>query len=74
MRRTTFTTALLLITLAAPAAWAGQFGDYKPHGFLSDYSKLKPEGGDSDAYKYRDPKAEGVKYNKLMLDRIKVYG
>jgi hypothetical protein len=73
MRKPTLTTTLLLMALAAPAAWAGQFGDYKPHGFLSDYSKLKPEGGNSDAYKYRDPKADAAKYNKLMIDRIKVY-
>ncbi len=73
MRKTKLTTTLLLMALAAPAAWAGQFGDYEPHGFLSDYSKLKPEGGDSHAYKYRDPKADVAKYNKLMIDRIKVY-
>ena len=33
---------------ASPQAKAGQFSDYKPQGFLSDYSKLKPEGSDSD--------------------------
>jgi hypothetical protein len=59
--------------MAAASAWAGQFGDYKPHGFLSDYSKLKPEGGDSEAYKYRDPKADVAKYKKLMIDRVKIY-
>ena len=53
--------------------WAGQFGDYKPHGFLSDYSKLKPEGGDSKAYISRISKADAKKYNKLMIDRIKLY-
>jgi hypothetical protein len=75
MRKNKFTATLILIlmALAVPAAWSGQFGDYKPHGFLSDYSKLKPEGGNSEAYKYLDPKADGAKYNKLMIDRIKVY-
>ena len=73
MRKTAFTATLLLMALASPAGWAGQFGDYKPQGFLSDYSKLKPEGGDSDAYKYRDPQADVAKYDKLMIDRIKIY-
>lgn len=74
MRKTKFTTALLVMALtAAPAAWAGQFGDYKPHGFLSDYSKLKPEGGNSGAYVLLAPKGEAAKYNKLMIDRVKIY-
>jgi len=73
MRKMTFITTLLLLVLAAPVASAGQFGDYKPHGFLSDYAKLEPEGGDSKAYKYRDPKADVVKYDKLIVDRIKIY-
>ncbi len=73
MWKTTFAATLILMALAVPAAWAGQFGDYKPQGFLSDYSKLKPEGGDSDAYKYRDPQVDAAKYDKLMIDRIKVY-
>jgi len=72
MRKMLFTTALLLLALAVPA-WSGQFGDYKPHGCLSDYAKLRPEGGDSKAYKYRDPKADEAKYDKLIVDRIKIY-
>jgi hypothetical protein len=67
-------TAILLATLAtSPFASAGQFGDYKPAGFMSDYSKLKPKGGESQAYVYRDPSVDMAKYNKLMVDRIKVY-
>ncbi len=38
------------MALAMPAAWAGQFGDYEPQGFLSDYSTLKPMAGDKDAF------------------------
>ena len=72
MRKLTIT--LFLAALAAtPASWAEQFGDYKPAGFLSDYSKLKPKGGDSEAYSYVDPSADMGKYNKLMVDRIKIY-
>jgi hypothetical protein len=64
--------ALLLAAAAASPATGAQFGDYKAHGFLSDYSKLKPEGGKSKAYLYRSPAGLG-KYNKLMIDRIKIY-
>ena len=73
MRIFRISAAILAATLATTPAWAAQLSDYKAHGFLSDYSKLKPEGGDSDAYKYLDPKADGKKYNKVMVDRIKVY-
>ena len=74
MQKLKLTTTLLLAAMAAsPAGWAGQFGDYKPAGFLSDYSKLKPKGGDSEAYSYRDPSADMGKYDKLMVDRIKIY-
>ncbi len=39
--------AILTLALTAGGsglALAGQFGDYKPQGLLSDYTKLKPEG------------------------------
>ena len=50
---------------------AGQFGDYKPQGFLSDYSKIKPVGGDSDTYKYRDPSVDvGVLAGSEALPRL----
>jgi hypothetical protein len=57
----TFTTAV-----------AAEFGDYEPHGFLSDYSKLKPEGGKSEAFVFRNPDRM-ASYKKLMIDRIKIY-
>jgi hypothetical protein len=66
-------TMMLAVLFSLPlTVTAAQFGDYKTQGFLSDYSKLEPEGGDSDAYVYRNPEQLG-KYNKLMIDRIKVY-
>jgi len=49
------------------------FGDYTPKNFLSDYSRLAPEGGDSHAYKYRDPSVDFKKYNKLLINRIKLF-
>ena len=51
----------------------GQFGDYQPSGFLSDYSRLAPEGGDSDAFVYRNPDVERSRYRKVMVDRIKLF-
>ncbi len=65
--------ALALTAGGSGLALAGQFGDYKPQGFLSDYTKLKPEGGDSDAFKYRNPSADAKKYQRLMIDRIKIF-
>ncbi len=65
--------AVLMGATAASPAQAGQFGDYKPQGFLSDYSKLKPEGGDSRAYLYKPDGIDRSKYKKLMIDRIKVF-
>ena len=72
MRILTMAAALMLVSTALSPAVAAQFGDYKPHGFLSDYSKLKLEGGGSDAYVYKNPAAIGT-YDKLMIDRIKIY-
>jgi hypothetical protein len=48
-------------------------GTYKTKDFLSDYSKLTPVEGDKDAYRYIDPAVDFSKYQKLLLDRIKVY-
>jgi len=74
MRRVIGYAGLLPAALiAVSAVFAGQFGEYEPKGFLSDYSRLTPKGGDSEVYAYRDPKAEMGKYRKLMVDRIKVY-
>lgn len=69
---------LSMLILAIMMAWsmnglAGQFGEYKPQGFLSDYSKLQPEGGDSDAFMYINSAIDRSKYKKVMVDRIKIY-
>ena len=83
----TRTTTLLILALAAgtasvtwaeedappPQTKAGRFGDYKPQGFLSDYSKIRPVGDDGDTYRYRNPSVDVKKYNKLMIDRIKIF-
>jgi len=48
-------------------------GEYETKGFLSDYSKLASVEGDKGAYKYVDAAVDFSKYQKLLLDRIKVY-
>ena len=74
MHKLKLTTTLLLVAVALiPVTWAGQLGDYKPTGFLSDYSKLKPKAADGEAHSFRDPSADMAKYNKLMVDRVKIY-
>lgn len=71
--KTFFTLSILLVMTLSTASWAGQFGEYKPQGFLSDYTKLKSESGDSDAFLYLNPKIDRSKYKKVMIDRIKIY-
>ena len=73
MRIFTRAAALMLVSSAVTAAAAGQFGDYKPQGFLSDYSHLKPEPGESGAFIYSDPSVDKSKYTEIMIDRIKIY-
>lgn len=72
MRSFIMPVALLLASAAATSAMAGQFGDYKPQGFLSDYSKLEPMAEDKDAFARKNPEAV-AKYDRLMIDRIKIY-
>ncbi|MCP3885071.1 MAG: DUF3313 domain-containing protein, partial [Propionibacteriaceae bacterium] len=48
-------------------------GDYVTKGFLSDYSKLAPVEGDKDAFKFVDGSVDFSKYQKLLLDRIRVW-
>lgn len=57
------------MALAGPA----KLGDYQPKGFLSSYEHLQPEGGDSEAFWYRNPAVPEGKYNKLIVDRIKIF-
>jgi len=71
-----FLSWMLAAGLTAGALAADElpkFGDYQAKGFLSDYSKLAPEGGDSDAFVYRDPAVDVKVYRKVMVDRIKVF-
>ena len=47
--------------------------DYHETGFLSDYSRLQPDETDDHALIYRDPTVDTAKYNKLLIDRIKIF-
>jgi hypothetical protein len=67
------TLAVSLLAAAPAAAEELKFGDYTAKGFLSDYSKLAPEGGDSKAFKHRDPAVDFTKYDKLLIDRIQIF-
>jgi hypothetical protein len=68
--------ALVVLPLGVPAQSASDapaFGDYRPKDFLTDYSKLQPSTKEEGAYSYRDPAADLGQYNKLLVDRIKVW-
>jgi hypothetical protein len=49
------------------------FDDYKAVGFLSDYSKISKTANDDGSYEYKDTTVDYGKYNKLLVDRIKVF-
>ena len=75
-----FAPLLLAASIAAVGTSANaadstpaKLGDYQPVGFLSDYSQLKPEGGDSNAYVRHISPDVGGKYNKVMIDRIQLF-
>jgi hypothetical protein len=77
-------SALLLTTLfalpvaataeTAPAASTEpMFGDYQAKGFLSDYSKISTTKDAEGSYEYVDSTVDFSKYNKLLVDRIKIF-
>jgi hypothetical protein len=61
--------ALLAATTLSSAA---SFGDYQPVDFLSDYSKLKHKAG-TEAYSWSEPAAQIGAYDKVIVDRFKIY-
>lgn len=78
------TTAILLSALfALPIAATAEtapavspdlmFGDYEAKGFLSDYSKISKTKDADDSYEYVDTTVDFSKYNKLLVDRIKIF-
>ena len=84
MKLDKLTSALLLSTLLAlPVAATAEtapaaspelmFGDYEAKGFLSDYSKISKTKDDTGSYEYVDTTVDFSKYNKLLVDRIKIF-
>ncbi len=62
----------VLFLLVAGCASTKEAAGPKYSGFLSDYSKLQPVGGDSKAMRYMNPRADMKKYKKILLERIMV--
>jgi len=58
---------------ATPDNAPAKIGDYQPVGFLSSYAGLKPDPNNDHAFIKRAPAAVAKKYNKVMVDRIKVF-
>lgn len=52
---------------------AATSGEYVYKDFLSDYSKLEPMGDEPMPLRYRKPDVDFSQYNKVMVDRIKVF-
>jgi hypothetical protein len=66
--------AVVLAGTFLPIGIAGAEGlnDHSTKGFLSSYEGLAPLGDGSDAYLYQSPKDKS-KYEKVMIDRIKIF-
>ncbi len=75
MRIPTFLPLILLCGALSAGCASTPAGDAKPKyvGFLSDYSKLQPVPNGDGAERYLNPNQNLKKYNKVMLDRIKVW-
>lgn len=68
----------LLITCVIAAVAAGcaatkQARTTETSGFLGDYSKLKSGEGDRALLYYFNPAAEWPRYNKILMDPVRVY-
>jgi hypothetical protein len=58
---------------AAEPSTGPMFGDYQAKGFLTDYSRIETTKDDTGAFLFVDPMADFGKYNKLLVDRIKIF-
>ena len=61
------------VASATAASTEPMFGDYQAKGFLSDYSKISTTKNANDSYEYIDAAVDFSKYNKLLVDRIKIF-
>ena len=69
----TLTVLLTVSMLMAGCAASQQAGNVETRGFLNDYSKLKPGGSDEAALIYRNPNVDWKKYDKFMIDPVKIW-
>ena len=63
---------VLFLLFAGCATTSNETAGPKYSGFLSDYSKLQPDPDASGAERYRNPAIDMKKYNKVLLEKIKV--
>ena len=74
--RSIMITVVILFSIGAYAGCVGTKSvDVKPleyADFLSDYSKLSPVAGEKEMKRYINPNADFAKYDKILIDRIKV--
>lgn len=52
---------------------APKLGEYQTKGFLTGYANLPAEPDEGGAYRYLDSQVDFGKYNKLLVDRIKIW-
>ncbi|MBP1748510.1 MAG: hypothetical protein H6Q52_1049 [Deltaproteobacteria bacterium] len=65
--------AVIAFGLLAGCGGKGVMSEYKPAGFLSDYSQLKPSPDGTGAQVYIKPGADLKNYRKVLVDRIVVW-
>ncbi len=66
--------AIILFLFMIPACQTSQpISHVEPSGFLGDYSQLKPGSPDDPALVYRNPDADLKKYDKYILDPVKIW-
>lgn len=68
-----FLATLAVIGLVGCAA-TRQASSVEPSGFLGDYSKLEPGGGDQALLVYLDRGADWAKYDSIVLEPVAVWG
>jgi hypothetical protein len=77
MRRLNMTALTLLTALialsSAGVASARELGEYSTKDFLSSYDNLEPVDGQPGAYSYISDSDALSGYNKVMIDRIKIF-
>ncbi len=65
--------AVAVVWVCAGCASTYQARKTVPSGFLGDYSQLKKGVGDEAQLIYVNPKTDFTKYNKLLMDPVKLY-